>query len=271
MTPPPGLPASESPNSSPLPTSEQPPDRAQLQHEAQIIRDLVVPSALHTVLNISQFTSPLGTKEFLDQRLRDCGQPTDPLETMLIEQCVLAHHRITSLHMQASLAKSFEEVKVYNGAACQLQAEFRRTTLALKTYREPTPSRHVTVVKQQNLAQNQQVAFVDGQGGAALPVSQTAQNRPDTELGSNGRLDHVPIQPLAFQPETCRSRQEELVPATGPDPRRSGTTAPSRLGESAVEGFHRPTNGSREGSSGGEREAPAEGPQVGAGAQNGVS
>jgi hypothetical protein len=232
------LPSPESAEpTTPTPTSASPPpnELAPFQREARIVRELAVSSALHQVLALGQHTSPPGTKVYLDEMIRDCGQPSDPIEAMLVQQCAIAHHQIAGLQAKSASAKSLAEIKVYNGAACQLLGELRRLTLALKKYREPTAARHVTVVRQQNVAQNQQVAYLDGQAGSSQPAAQTAQNPSYSKLGSNKILDHVPNQPFNPQFETSRSRQEELVPAAGLHARGTGTTPPSCSDEETLE------------------------------------
>ena len=74
---------------------------------------------------------------YLDGFLREAGSPADPVERMLLEQLALAHHVIGRLHVRAGCREGLEELKAYHAAAARLLAEFRRTALALKTYREP--------------------------------------------------------------------------------------------------------------------------------------
>src|SRR5947209_1066733 len=74
---------------------------------------------------------------YLDELLKQAGAPTDPVERMLLEQLTLAHHNIGRLHVKSSTSGSIQEASAYNGAAARLMAEFRRSSLALKAYREP--------------------------------------------------------------------------------------------------------------------------------------
>jgi hypothetical protein len=107
---------------------------------------------------------------------------------MLIEQLMVAHHNVGRLHMQAAAARDLEEARICNAAAVRLMAEFRRSALALRTYRAPAGPRHFTAVKQLNLAGGgQQIALVDGRAdpGPEAPLSSL-----DTELGSTRAIDH---------------------------------------------------------------------------------
>jgi hypothetical protein len=87
---------------------------------------------------LAQF-SAAGFKVHLEQTLADLGNPTDPVERMLIEQLVLAHFRIAQLHVDAGYCKHAEGMKLYTAATARLLGEFRRTALALRAYGTTTP------------------------------------------------------------------------------------------------------------------------------------
>ena len=53
----------------------------------------------------------------------------------MLEQLALAHFRVGHLHLGAAQAEHVEAVKAYSSAAAAAGAEFRRTALALCTYR----------------------------------------------------------------------------------------------------------------------------------------
>ena len=80
---------------------------------------------------------PESYKHYLLKVLEDAGDPTDPIERMLIEQICLAHHNIGRLYIKAASAEHLEEARVYIGAAALLAGEFRRSISTLKSYREP--------------------------------------------------------------------------------------------------------------------------------------
>ncbi len=77
-------------------------------------------------------------KAYLDTFLKDAGSPTDPVERMLLEQLALAHHSIGRLHFRAGITENLDATTACHAAAARLQAEFRRTALALHEYREKT-------------------------------------------------------------------------------------------------------------------------------------
>lgn len=160
--------------------------------------------------------SPESFVVYLDQLLAEGGHPTDPIERMLIEQIALAHHNIGRLYVRAASAETLDQVKVYNAAAANLLAEFRRAALALKKYREPTPPKNFMLVKQQNIAQNQQVGFLDNESGAEEQTSNIPllSERPvDSKLVSKGAIEYAPQENVIPQPQSCRGRKGELVKA----------------------------------------------------------
>jgi hypothetical protein len=102
---------------------------------------------------------------YLDRLMRDAGNPSDPLERMIVEQLALCHHAIGRLHVKAAGSRSVQETTAYTAAAARLMAEHRRSTLALQTYRTPAPVTSpgaLTLIRQQNVAVGeQQVALVE--------------------------------------------------------------------------------------------------------------
>jgi hypothetical protein len=167
-----------------------------------------------TVFNSNAF------KAYRDKMLEAAGHPTDPIEVMMVEQLLWAHHRVGDLHAQAAVATTMEAADMYSGAAVRLMAEYRKTSLALKEYRTPPAPKTVTVVQQQNLAAgDQQVAYIEGKGGNLLPEKGT----------SNNELCNMRKEALTYEPETIfipqsqagGSREAELVETRAVDARRT--------------------------------------------------
>jgi hypothetical protein len=71
----------------------------------------------------------------LDRLAANTVDPGDAVEVMMIEQLTLCHFRAAQLQAQAAEAKGLEAIQIYNIAAARLLAEFRKTALALQTYR----------------------------------------------------------------------------------------------------------------------------------------
>jgi hypothetical protein len=78
---------------------------------------------------------PAAFKIFRDRLLLDAGNPTDPIEVMLIEQLALAHMNIGRLYFRSATADGLEAAKAYGSLAVALTGEFRRSALALQAYR----------------------------------------------------------------------------------------------------------------------------------------
>ena len=56
----------------------------------------------------------------------------DPLEQMLLDQILICYHRVAALHVSSSQGRTPEATTAYNSAAVKLQAELRRSVLALR-------------------------------------------------------------------------------------------------------------------------------------------
>jgi hypothetical protein len=122
---------------------------------------------------------------YLDRFLKDAGAGTDPVERMLLEQLALSHHVIGCLSARAgSRGEDHERMMLLLAGAARLMAEFRRTALALKDYRQG----------------------VDGGAGprdsnaspqaAEVPAKQAAGLAPDgrypSDEGSDAKVPSVP-------------------------------------------------------------------------------
>jgi hypothetical protein len=145
--------------------------------------------------------NPVAFKAFLDSVLTAAGNPSDPIEIMLVQQLTWAHHHVGNLVSKAASATALQEVEVYNQALTRIMGESRRCSLALREYRSGASPKQITVVKQQNVAAgNQNVAMVDGTSDP------NAENYHDSKLGSNhARLNHVESANSPFGTTDCRT------------------------------------------------------------------
>ena len=80
-------------------------------------------------------------KIYRDRLIQDSGNPTDPIEVMLIEQIAMAHFHIGRLYLRACHTDNHKLATAYADAATRLLAEFRRCTLALEDFREKQAAR----------------------------------------------------------------------------------------------------------------------------------
>lgn len=78
--------------------------------------------------------------------LSESGNPRDPVERTLVEQLILAHQHVCILTNRSTASKSAKDTAAYATAVARLQAEIRRTSLALKEYREAAGGRSLKVM-----------------------------------------------------------------------------------------------------------------------------
>jgi hypothetical protein len=177
--------------------------------EAWVIEELMASSTLNSCSKFGKHVTELGFKCYRDRFLAAAGNPTDPVEVMLLEQLMLANHQINTLYAQAAESSAIEDKEVYNSAAARLLGEFRRMALALKEYRTSTAPKQLTVVEQQNVAAgNQQIAYVNGKA-APLPSPEKASN---THIRSKPQEALSHEQQITSLPESKKSRSREAEP-----------------------------------------------------------
>ena len=121
-------------------------------------------------------------KAYLDNFLVDAGNPSDPLERLLLEQLVLAHHVVSRLEVQAALKERLEEVEAYLAAAARLMGEFRRSTLALQSYRQLRIDMQADTRTRGRGKKQQSTTTANGH------ATHGSGNSPHTEVESNNRL-----------------------------------------------------------------------------------
>ena len=216
----------------PPPKPENPqPNANQDQQEAAAIQDTFAASVLGVSLQhtLGKFFQPTSFKAYHDNILLSAGQPKDPVEVMLLDQLVWAHHRLGELHSQAACASTPSALEVCNAAVVRLMAECRKTSLALKEYRTPAVAKNITLVKQQNVAAgDQQVAYLDGPAqtqAAARPVNNELENKPQKAIA------YEPEIPWYQESQACSSREVERVETAALYYRNPATTTRSCLEE----------------------------------------
>lgn len=142
--PPPAAPPPPTPNGSPAPVTQAPPpglDEARhtaaqrSAHGAEVLREGAFAALMATALNMDKYFDANAYKIFLGSVMRDLGDPTDPIERMLVEQLCMAHFRVAQLHGAAGQANGLEATKLLNTVTARLLGELRRTALSLKVYR----------------------------------------------------------------------------------------------------------------------------------------
>jgi hypothetical protein len=205
-------------------------------HEANVIEETFGAGIVASISgsSLASHAGPGGFKVYRDRVLAASGAPKDPIEAMLIEQLLWAHHRLADLHVTATAAKETDQVSALTSAAARLMAEFRKSSLALREYRSPTMPKQVTLVKQQNVAAgNQQVAMVEADAAGQLPVKRAG----DSELGSKQKLvAHAETTPTF---PTAARREAEPAQTTRTDTGRPEAFERSSPPEPALVALHR--------------------------------
>jgi len=216
------------------------------QREAEAIKQTSGAAVLATCLGktFGKLIGSNGFKAYVEATLETAGNPKDPIERMMLEQLLIAHHRIGDLQAEAACAKNPEVAALYQVAAARLMNEFRKTSLAVREYRTPVTSPKVTLVKQQNIAAgDQQIAYVDDKSGG----NQREKTDSRSELGCNEPKAITHEQPLDIIPQstTGGSRQTEPVETRQAHFRRPSTTAGVGVVQPTVDSIDWPENAGR--------------------------
>jgi hypothetical protein len=167
-----------------------PEEEARGRLHAQLLRQVIIPAEIAAILGMNHI-DPHGARAYMESVLQEAGNPADPIERMLIQQMILAHHRLIQIHGQAHLVKSIDQEEILNTGAAKLTAEFRRLALAIKEYRAPVQSKAVSVVHQQNVVSggDQKVTYLDqsSRDGEKISARSEEEGKP-TSGGPNGRI-----------------------------------------------------------------------------------
>ena len=145
--------------------------------------------------------------EYRNGFLRACGDPQDPIEVLMVEQLLLAHHSIGRLHCQSALAQHPDLAVAFSNAAARLAGELRRTAVALATYREKSrPTFNEAPGVAGRIAPEPQQE----------PERRSQKKQSGSKQGSNGVV-----------PQCLRERMQPPIPAGS---RRAAATGPNGEG-----------------------------------------
>ena len=156
--------------------------------QARLVRDCVLPGLMSLAISPKGQIEGLVAKGYRDELHREMGDPTDPLERMLIEQAAVGNVMVMQLHALAAQSGNAVEAGIFVAAAARLMAELRRMILAVRQYRTPLSPPHVTRIEQQNVADRQEVHYVASNEDGSVTMACRDKNEPDTKLGSNRGL-----------------------------------------------------------------------------------
>ena len=125
----------EKPTSNPPSSAPEQSTRSSAE-QAYAVKQAVAPAMLATVLGVENTIGVSGYRVYLDELIRDSGNPTDRVEIMLLEQIVVCHHISMQMQIYAKTAQGAESTEMYMVAGSRSSAEFRKTVMALKEYRK---------------------------------------------------------------------------------------------------------------------------------------
>ena len=153
--------------------------------QARLVRDCVLPGLMSLAISPKGQIEGLVAKGYRDELLREMGDPTDPLERMLIEQAAVGNVMVMQLHALAAQSGNAVEAGIFVAAAARLMAELRRMILAVREYRSPPSRPHITRIDQQNVADRQEVHYVADKRDQSVSMECRDKNDPDSKLGGN--------------------------------------------------------------------------------------
>jgi hypothetical protein len=159
--------------------------------------------------------NPHAFKVYRDRLLRDAGEPTDPIEVMLIEQIAMAHFHIGRLYMKSCATDNHKLSSAYGEAATRLLGEFRRCTLALEDFRAKQAAR-----KERSATVDVTASTVDSAGNGAPNPS--ANGNGSTNGRKRNVANELDLNSQTNLPECLQNRMSppatngsKLVAATG--------------------------------------------------------
>jgi hypothetical protein len=106
------------------------------EQQSLVVKKIIAPAALATALGVESKIETSGCRVYLDDLVSESGNPSDPVEIMLLEQTAMCHLLSMKLQSKASEAEETEAIELYLSGAARLSSEFRKTALALKEYRK---------------------------------------------------------------------------------------------------------------------------------------
>ena len=104
--------------------------------QASVVKRGITPTALAMVLDMENMIGAAGCRVYLDERIQESGNPSDPVEIMLLEQLTMCHQYSIQMQALSKKAEGIEAIELYMSGAARLSGEFRKTALALKEYRK---------------------------------------------------------------------------------------------------------------------------------------
>jgi hypothetical protein len=244
-------------------TNPQPSSEMIRDAYATNLRDMTGAAHLYVAVahSLSGSVSTDAFKVYRDRLIRDAGNPTDPIEIMLIEQLAMAHFHVGRLYLKSCSVDAHKLATAYADAATRLLGEFRRCTLALEDFRA------------KQAARKERAACIDvadkatpvGSNGKPRQPSRNGKKKAvDSELRTNGRCQNAFDNGWGTQPAASRSKPSQSAETERLDrgrPREAAAICPEA---SAVAVLNRAAHARGEGQGRTEWQESPEGSGIGA-------
>ena len=106
------------------------------EQQSLAVKHGIAPAALAAAMGVENKIETSGCRVYLDDLVRESGNPSDPVEIMLLEQLAMCHQYSIQMQALSKKAEGIEAIELYMSGAARLSSEFRKTALALKEYRK---------------------------------------------------------------------------------------------------------------------------------------
>jgi len=134
-------------------------------------------------------SSPLlleACQTYRDDTLQAAGNPTDPVEVMLLEQMMILQHVYPRVLSNAFMQDSEESKNLMINTSLKMLGQFRQHVDALAAYREPRPGKNRFKAQQDLLDQQNIAAKV-----SKREYPDTKPEQPDTKLESKPPVENL--------------------------------------------------------------------------------
>ena len=153
------------------------------------LRDNAAAGWLYWVTNstLGEQIGPDAFKLYRDMMLKEAGDPSDPVERMLVEQLALSHFSIGQLRIRSCTTELPKMALAFSDSATRLLGEFRRCSLALEEYR----SKRATRTEKRSSTDVIEKQTGPKSNGHAKPSANGNGKHGNVEVESNGNGKHL--------------------------------------------------------------------------------
>ena len=163
--------------------------------------------------SLSSGIDPQAFPLYRDKLLKEAGDPSDPIEIMLIEQLALAHFNIGRLQIRSSSVQDAKLAVAYSDAATRLLGEFRRCTLALEDYRAKQAARKTAITNTEE-AEEESPPKRNGKPCPSTNGKRSANGKKP--LNGQKKADNAKQSANGELPQCLKDRMNPSIPAVLP-------------------------------------------------------